>query len=150
MVDGNPTARRRRGRFRPMPAAVGVTLAVLASPAASQPLPAVGAAGQAGYGALAVGGQQGHRYGWAVNEATQEAADARARAKCGEDCRVVMRFSNACAAYAADQTRGSTAFGWARGARDAQVRELALDACRSHGGTACTVRVWACTGRTSS
>ena len=67
------------------------------------------------YGALAIDSNQGPAWGWAINYATTQAADRRALRECGSNCRIVMRFSNECAAFAADQAQGSTSYGWANG-----------------------------------
>ena len=100
-------------------------------------------------GALAIDENQGDQWGWAVDYSTQQNADRQALNECGSNCRIVMRFSNSCAAYAADQTSGSTAVGWAYGfsySSDAQNR--ALQECQSRGGAGsyCVVRVWGCDG----
>ena len=72
----------------------------------------------------------------------------RALSECGEQCRVVMRFSGECAAYAADQAAGSTAYGWANGFESgAGARGRALAECQQKGGTSCIVRSWGCTRR---
>ena len=97
-------------------------------------------------GALAVDAAQGARWGWAIKYATMKEAEQRALAKCGEGCRIIMRFDQGCAAYAADQAEGSTAAGWTYGLESAgQVQTGALSNCTERGGTDCIVRVWACT-----
>ena len=40
-------------------------------------------------------------------------AERRALGECGDQCRVVMRFSGECVAFAADQEPESTIYGWA-------------------------------------
>ena len=100
------------------------------------------------YGALAIDSNQGPSWGWAINYATTQAADRRALNECGSNCRIVMRFSNECAAFAADQAQGSTIYGWANGYNtDAGARNRATDECRKKGGTSCIVRAWGCTRR---
>lgn len=101
---------------------------------------------QARYGALAIDEDQGSSYGFSYNYTTQDAADDKALTECGGDCTIVQRFT-ACAAYAADQTSGSTVYGWAQGSTGAAVKTRALDECQSRGGARCIVRVWACNGR---
>lgn len=100
------------------------------------------------HGALAIDSNQGPAWGWAINYATPQAADRRALAECGGNCRIVMRFSNECAAFAADQAQGSTSYGWANGYDTrAGAQNRATDECRKKGGTACLVRAWGCTRR---
>ncbi len=97
-------------------------------------------------GALAIDERQGDQYGWAVNYETAEAARRRALSECGSACSVVLMFER-CAAYAADQHAGSTAFGWAESYDSAAgARQRALAECGSRGGSACTVQVWGCNG----
>lgn len=99
------------------------------------------------FGALAIDLRQGNQWGWAVNYSTRAAADQRALSECGYGCSIVMRFSNTCAAYAADQARGSTAYGWSYGSSSSSaVQNRALRECRSRGGARsnCIVRVWGC------
>lgn len=105
------------------------------------PLPVFGA------GALAIDGGQGTQWGWAIDYQTYGEAEQRALRECGSGCQVVMRFSDSCAAYAADQNYGSTAYGWASGYSDSgSARRRALSECESRGGSGadCTVRVWGC------
>lgn len=100
------------------------------------------------WGSLAIDSNQGPAWGWSVDYPTSEAADRRALSECGDQCHVVMRFSGECAAYAADQTRGSTASGWANGYQSGTgARERALSECQRKGGTSCIVRSWGCTRR---
>ena len=100
------------------------------------------------HGALAIDANQGESWGWAVDYPTPSAAAERALAECGEDCSIVMRFSDVCAAYAADQTEGSTVYGWANGydsGAEAQTRAMAE--CADKGGASCIVRAWGCARR---
>ena len=100
------------------------------------------------HGALAIDSDQGPSWGWAIDYPTPSAAAERALAECGGDCSVVMRFSDGCAAYAADQTEGSTVYGWANGYESgggAQARAMAE--CGEKGGMSCVVRAWGCTRR---
>ena len=100
------------------------------------------------WGSLAIDANQGSVWGWSIDYPTPEAADRRALSECGEQCRVVMRFSGECAAYAADQAAGSTAYGWANGFESgAGARGRALAECQQKGGTSCIVRSWGCTRR---
>ena len=70
-------------------------------------------------GALAIDTNQGDQWGWAIDHASEADARQRALRECGSGCRIVMTFSGACAAYAADQANASTAYGWAWGHPDA-------------------------------
>ena len=99
------------------------------------------------WGALAIDSNQGQSWGWAIDYPTVQAAKQRALAECGQNCRVVMTFSNQCAAYAADQTRGSTIYGWAKDSTGTSARNRAMNECRNRGGESCIVRVWGCTRR---
>ena len=107
------------------------------------------------HGSLAIDSNQGSRWGWAVDYADQGAADRDALKECqerGGQCGVVMRFHNACAAYAADQARSSTAYGWAWSEQDrATAERMALEECAKRGGASsnCVVRVWGCTTRSA-
>lgn len=98
------------------------------------------------YGALAIDSNQGPSWGWSINYPTPQAAARRALRECGDKCDIVMRFSNECAAFAADQEAGSTSYGWANGYdTGAGARNRATDECRKKGGTSCIVRAWGCT-----
>ena len=100
------------------------------------------------HGALAIDSNQGPSWGWAINYATSQAAERRALGECGNNCGIVMRFSNECAAFAADQAQGSTSYGWAHGYdTGAGAQNRATDECRKKGGTSCIVRAWGCTRR---
>lgn len=105
------------------------------------------------FGALAIDKARGNAFGWAVDFDTQAEADASARAKCAVNsvaCTVVMRFKNTCASYAADQARGSSAYGWGQTSPQSAADARALRECASRGGARanCTKRVWGCTGKT--
>ena len=58
-----------------------------------------------------------------------------------------MTFYNQCGAFAADQARGSTIYGWAKTNTAYGAQNMALDYRRQRGGTSCIVRVWGCTSR---
>src|SRR5690606_2448920 len=95
-------------------------------------------------GALAIDGNQGKSYGFAYGYSSASEASNRALSECGRGCSVVKVFSGGCAAYAADQSSGSTVYGWATGPNVSHVKSSALQYCRSQGGSQCIVRVWAC------
>ncbi len=97
-------------------------------------------------GALAIDSNQGDQYGFAYNHPSSAQADQRALSECGQGCQIVMRFSGSCAAYAADQSRGSTAYGWGTASSAGAAQNRALSECRSR-GNACMVRVWGCDNR---
>ena len=99
-------------------------------------------------GALAIDADQGTEWGWAAGYAA--VADARQHAldECGAGCRIVATFDEGCAAYAADQTRGSTVSALATGLDTAlQAENAAIAECRRRGGEDCIARVWACVDR---
>lgn len=95
-------------------------------------------------GALALDANQGSAYGFAYDYATVGEASERALSECGGNCRVVETFEAGCAAYAADQAAGSTAYGWANADSSGEAQSMAMQYCQSYGGTECLVRVWGC------
>ncbi len=104
---------------------------------------AMGAAQAMAAGALAIDSNQGDQYGFAYNYPSSGQAEQKALSECGRGCQIVFRFSRSCAAYAADQSRGSTAYGWGYGPSAGAAQNAALSECRSR-GPSCTVRVWGC------
>ncbi len=97
------------------------------------------------HGALAIDENKGGRYGWAVNYPTSQAAGTHALRQCGRGCSVVLTFSRGCGAYAADQSRGSSYYGWAQARDGSSARHRASRECQRRGGRQCTIRVWGCT-----
>lgn len=95
-------------------------------------------------GALAIDTLQGEKYGFSFNHPSADLAEKRALRECGADCGVVLRFRAECAAYAADQAKGSNAYGWGTGPTSASVQQRALSECREKGGSSCKVRSWGC------
>jgi hypothetical protein len=95
-------------------------------------------------GALAIDANDGARHGAAFDQATVEAARARALAECGDGCTVVVAFRRFCAAYAADRTPGSRAWGRSGAPTQAEAERKALDNCRLYDGNACQVRLSGC------
>lgn len=95
-------------------------------------------------GSLAIDSNQGDQWGFSYNHATVSDAEQRALRECGSGCRIVKTFSNECAAFAADQAYGSTAYGWATASSRGQAQQSAMNYCSKQGGTQCQVRVWAC------
>ena len=101
-----------------------------------------------GYGALAIDRNQGNQWGWAVDHQTPDGAAQRARSECGGNCSIVMRFSGGqCGAYATDQERGSTIYGWGTASSSSGAQNRARSECRRRGGKSCLVRVWGCNSR---
>ncbi len=101
-------------------------------------------------GSLAIDTLQGEKYGFSFNHPSIDQADARATRECGGDCSVVLRFRAECAAYSADQAKGSNAYGWATGATSSAVQARANSECRAKGGSSCKVRSWGCDAASSS
>jgi hypothetical protein len=96
------------------------------------------------WASLAIDGPQGHLSGTATDQTSEEGARAIASMSCGSNCRSVVVFRYTCAAYAADQTPGSSVIGWAYSPGQETAQAQALNYCRQQGGTRCQVRVWAC------
>jgi|688.fasta_scaffold363720_2 hypothetical protein len=101
-------------------------------------------------GALAIDTLQGEKYGFSFNHPSVDQADQRSMRECGADCSVVLRFSGQCAAYAADQTKGSNAYGWGTGTTSANAQARAMSECQAKGGSSCKVRAWGCDAITST
>jgi hypothetical protein len=95
-------------------------------------------------GALAIDSSQGNRYGFAHGYQSTNQAAEHALGKCGNGCQVVLDFKSGCGAYATDQSRGSTAYGWGTASSGNAAQNHALSACQSRGGSSCMVRSWAC------
>lgn len=95
-------------------------------------------------GALAIDGNAGGAYGWAVaQESTNQAAQA-ALNRCGIGCQIVLRFDSGCGAYAVDLSMRSTVSGWGTAATGPAAQNRAMTECMLHGGRSCLVRVWGC------
>jgi len=103
----------------------------------------VGSAAHA-FGALAVDGNRGARYGFSYNFPKVEDARARALKECGAGCTVTHTFKNTCAALAADQSRPNGATGWGYAPTAEEAQQTATNFCKKFGGKWCLVRVWAC------
>ena len=95
-------------------------------------------------GALAIDSNQGEQYGFAYSYASYGEAQDRALSECGAGCQVVLQFADECAAYAADQSNGSSIYGWATAATSGAAQSGALAQCSNQGGNSCTVRTWGC------
>lgn len=94
-------------------------------------------------GALAIDSNQGDQYGFAYNYPSSGQAEQKALSECGRGCQIVFRFSRTCVAYAADQARGSTAYGWGYAPSAGGAQNNAMAECRAR-GSSCMVRVWGC------
>lgn len=83
-------------------------------------------------------------YGVAHSYSTPDAARARALRECGRGCRIIVEFTT-CAAYAVDESRGGTAWGWGRGNSRRQAEQVALSECAAR-GRYCALRASLCNG----
>jgi len=95
------------------------------------------------YGAIAYGAQS-TAAGWAFDFGTAGDAGRRALSNCtqhGDDCKVVVSFSNSCAAVAAG-TNKRFATGQASNREQAQANAVA--ACGREGGAQCKIQAWSC------
>jgi hypothetical protein len=95
-------------------------------------------------GSLAIDSLQGEKYGFSFNHPSMDQADQRSMRECGPDCAVVLRFAGECGAYAADQAKGSNAYGWGTGSTSSNTQARAMSECRAKGGSSCKVRAWGC------
>lgn len=96
---------------------------------------------------LAIDRRNGSRYGWAVDYESLSGSDARALAECKRgtsNCQVVLRFTGGCGAYAADQTKGSSVYGWGTAGSRNEAESRARAEARKRGGTSIVTRVWGC------
>ena len=90
------------------------------------------------YGSLAYNHQTGAA-GIGRDRQTQSDADFRATLECGDDCRVVVRFRNSCAAYAV----GDKGNGWGIGPSLPKAKSEALKQCQDKTEN-CSIRVSGC------
>ncbi len=95
-------------------------------------------------GSLAIDKNHGSHYGWSVNQEDADDADRAALEHCTGECTVVLHFEHTCAAYAADQDRGSSVYGWSMGDDADDAKDKAIERCSNQGGEKCVVRVWGC------
>ncbi len=102
------------------------------------------AAQEIGAGALAIDGHQGGQYGFAYNLASLQQAEKKAMKDCGNGCQVVLRFENACAAFAADQSGESKAYGWGALKTLPESQNRAMAACQARGGKNCKIKASGC------
>ena len=98
-----------------------------------------------GHGALAVDEGDCSRAGVALGYESSVEADSVALEECGEGCSVVERLTGGCVAFAADESEGSAACGWASVAgSEPEAVSAALEECRAAGGTDCVTRLSDC------
>jgi hypothetical protein len=95
------------------------------------------------FGAIAFSQDNG-RVGYSYDYGSQNAAQQRALAECGnQSCMVVVDFWNACGALAIGDGNGY-GVGWAASRQDAE--QIALTNCFQYTNN-CTNNTWACTSR---
>lgn len=96
--------------------------------------------------ALAIDHNQGPAYGTSYDERSMRRAEREALRQCGSHCQIVLNIEQGCGAYAADQARGSTVYGYAfaEAGEGERAQRRAMRQCREHGGRRCVVRAWAC------
>lgn len=111
--------------------AVAITLSVLGAQAM-------------GAGALAIDGHQGGQYGFNYNVAKMDQAETKALKDCGKGCQVVLRFESGCAAFAADQSTESKAYGWGALATSSESQARAIASCEARGGKSCKIKASGC------
>ena len=125
-------------------AAIAALLAALMSPVSS-----IAQAGE--YGALAIDYNHGNSWGVSWNYDSQSDASQQALYECGGNCSIVMRFRNACAAYAvAGNNLDGSGWAWMPNSNYnalAMAQMRALNECNSEATNyGCQLRVWGCTG----
>lgn len=95
-------------------------------------------------GSLAIDSNHGDQYGFSYDYPSTGESDERALSECGGGCQVVQQFDSGCAAYAADQSAGSSVYGWYVGSSGSAAQSGALSECAAQGGSSCQVRAWGC------
>ena len=98
------------------------------------------------FGAIAYG-PESEATGWSYDYETEDEARHMALRNCaphGNDCRVVMSFSNACGAVAAGSNKR---YAIGEGVSEKQAQADAMAKCSKAGGTECDIQAWSCTGR---
>lgn len=96
-----------------------------------------------GAGALAIDGHRG-QFGFVHNTSNVEQAEQKALQNCGTGCQVVLRFENGCAAFAADQSGVSHAYGWGALKTSSESEKRAMAACEARGGKSCKIQSSGC------
>lgn len=95
-------------------------------------------------GALAISGNPGGTYGWAVAMANSDLAATAALNRCGIGCQIVLRFEKGCGAYVIDESIRSSISGWGAADTAHAAQNRAMTECMLLGGKSCVVRVWGC------
>ena len=95
-------------------------------------------------GALAISGNPGGTYGWAVAMANSDLAATAALNRCGIGCQIVLRFDKGCGAYVIDESIRSSISGWGAADTAHAAQNRAMTECMLLGGRSCVVRVWGC------
>lgn len=106
-----------------------------------------GSGGNAGgWGALAIDHNQGDKWGFSHQYASEREASDRARRECdrrgGMRCQVMMTFQGGCAAYAASRAQADV-FGWGHQETESAAKSRALSECGAR-GSSCVIRAWSC------
>ena len=99
------------------------------------------------YGAIAYGARS-RSDGFSFGRGTADNADRDAMYECAKfanDCKVVVTFSNSCAALAVVESTGDWALG--RGAKSEEAQAKAMIACASAYGVKCQIKRWVCAER---
>ncbi len=95
------------------------------------------------YGAIAYGAES-TAAGWSYDFGTPGDAGRKALSTCrvrGDDCKLVLTFSNGCAALAAGDDKR---FATAQANTGEAAKASALAACKDQGGANCEVQAWSC------
>lgn len=97
------------------------------------------------FGAIAYG-PDSQAFGYSYDSPDTDSASSVAMTNCkkhGDDCRLVLNFSNSCGAVAAVDNSGGFDIG--QGATKDQAQFNAVAACKKRGGgDNCQVQVWSC------
>ena len=97
------------------------------------------------FGAIAYGADS-QAFGYSFDSTDAVTASSVAMGNCkkhGDDCQLVLNFSNSCGAVAA--VANSNRFAIGQGASKEQAQYFAVDNCKKNGGgDGCEVQVWSC------
>ena len=97
------------------------------------------------FGAIAYG-PDSQAFGYSYDSPDADSASSVAMSNCkkhGDDCQMVLNFSNSCGAVAA--VSNASSFDIGRGATKDQAQFNAVAACkRRGGGDSCHVQLWSC------
>ena len=96
------------------------------------------------WAAIAVDGYHGVRGGWSYDYPDAYGAQQRALNECGSGCMLLGWIETGCIAFSVDRDPSSSVIGMATSYNRDQAQNMALQICRSNGGSDCIVRVWAC------